>query len=72
VRGDRAQQPARVHVDDHDEQLHGQEQVDGLEHFHHPRGWAAVEVVDVDDDPIDLGQRVARFIRCWWSACPTR
>ncbi len=48
----RAHQPARVHAHHHHEQREGQQQVHRLEHLHHRAGGAAVQVVDVEDDPL--------------------
>ncbi|MGH3928615.1 MAG: hypothetical protein ACRDTF_01395 [Pseudonocardiaceae bacterium] len=36
--------------------------MDGLQHFHHPLRRAPVEVVDVDDDSVDLGEVVAHLV----------
>ena len=57
-----AQQPAGVDGDDHDEQRDGEQQLDGFEHLDHPVRGAAVKVVDIDDDPVDGGERVAGLV----------
>ena len=58
MRGDGAQQPAGIYGDHNDEQVDREQQVDGLQHLHHPPRRAPVEVIDVDDDPVDA--RAAR------------
>nr|WP_239014360.1 hypothetical protein [Archangium violaceum] len=43
--------PVRIDSHDHDEELEGEQQVDGLDDLDDPLGRAAVEVVDVEDSP---------------------
>ena len=52
---ERPQQPARVHGHHDHEQVHGEQQVHGLQHVHHPGRRAAVQVVDVEHDPLQRG-----------------
>ena len=55
---DGTHQPAGIYGNHHDEQRDRQQQVDGLQHLHHPPWRAPVEVIDVEDDPVDPRQRV--------------
>ena len=50
---ERLQQPAWVDGDDDDEERQGQDQVHRLEHLDDPARRAAIEVVDIEDDPVD-------------------
>ena len=52
---ERAQEPAWVDADDDHEEVEREQQVDGLEHLDDAVGGAAVEVVDVEDDALDVG-----------------
>src|SRR5262249_5698601 len=58
----RMQQPTGINSQDHNKQREGQKKMYGLEYFYNFGCLAAVEVVDVQDDPIDLRQlqRVCR------------
>jgi hypothetical protein len=62
VRGQRLLQPAAVDPDYHEE-VERQQQVDGLQHLGDLGVGAAVEVVDVEHDPLDAGARTGRCRR---------
>ena len=62
MHGEGAQQPARIDGDDHDEQRDGEQQLHSFEHLDNPVRGAAVQVVDLDHDPVDPGQLVTDHI----------
>jgi hypothetical protein len=53
---ERPHQPARVDPHHDDEEPEREEQVHGLQDLDHPGGRAAIQVVDVEDHPVNLGQ----------------
>ena len=50
---ERLQEPARIYGDDDDEERQRKDEVHGLEDLDHAFRRAAVEVVDVEHDPVD-------------------
>ena len=60
---ERAEQPARVDADDDHEEREREQQVDGLQDVDDLVGRAAVEVVDVEDDALDVGPRAVAVAR---------
>jgi hypothetical protein len=56
---DRTQHPPRIDRHGDHEQVHGEQEVDRFQKFHHAGRRAAIEVVDVEHDPVDPRQLVA-------------
>ena len=52
---EREEEPSRVDAHHDHEERQREEHVHGLEHLDHAVGRAPIEVVDVEDDPIDVG-----------------